>query len=361
MKTNRKDEYFSLGIVPGQYKVTLLQDNKELFHFNGVVVSVGDNLDAGLLNFDLKKEQAAAAAQAAGSTPGQSKQQVSPAELELVKTLNQKLLEAKAASDANQFQKAVEVLESAIELDSTRHQLWASLANAQSKLATQDSVNADALYRKSVEGYKKAISLLQASNPHSTVLGAYYNNLGQGLGKLRLFDEELTAFSQAAVADPANAKTYYFNMGATVHNVNSKEPAPAAFNKIAFRLILKAYGDSAGSGFSAMKGSQLEGFRNASWATLELPGSYGDCLISNYGGPSVFCTLGKGSSENELLGQVERLTSQVREVFPDWKLAELVPPDRPGHKLVGPASDVDVYVSKSATKGCDVTVMVLSH
>ena len=203
---------------------------------------------------------------------------------------------------------------------------------------------------------------MEASNPHSAVLGAYYNNLGQALGKLHLFDEELTAFSQAALADPANAKRYYFNMGATVNNASLKGPAPAAFNKIAFRLILKAYVDSAGSGFEAIKGSQLGELAGALKATLGLPGSQGDCLISNYGNPFVDCTLGKASTKNQLLGQLERLTSQVREVFPDWKLVELVPPDGPGHKLVGPASDVEIYIGGSdARKGYDVNVMVLSH
>ena len=76
-------------------------------------------------------------------------QQPPSAATELVKTLNQKLLEAKAASDANQFQKTIEVLQSAIELDATRDLIWAKLADAQSKLAAQDPAQADVMYRKS--------------------------------------------------------------------------------------------------------------------------------------------------------------------------------------------------------------------
>src|SRR5438067_780803 len=35
LKTNKKGEYFSLGIEPGKYKVTLLQDGKQLDSVNG--------------------------------------------------------------------------------------------------------------------------------------------------------------------------------------------------------------------------------------------------------------------------------------------------------------------------------------
>jgi len=49
IKTNNKGEYFSLGIVPGKYNVTLSKDGKELFHVNGVSVT----LDETPLDFDL--------------------------------------------------------------------------------------------------------------------------------------------------------------------------------------------------------------------------------------------------------------------------------------------------------------------
>ena len=70
IKTNSKGEYFSLGITPGHYKVTLLgPDNKEIFHYNGFTVSSAENT----LDFDMKKEQANAA-QGSGLTPEQLKQ-----------------------------------------------------------------------------------------------------------------------------------------------------------------------------------------------------------------------------------------------------------------------------------------------
>ena len=52
LKTNKKGEYFSLGIAPGKYKVSLMKDGKELYNFNGVTVG----LDELSLDFDLKKD-----------------------------------------------------------------------------------------------------------------------------------------------------------------------------------------------------------------------------------------------------------------------------------------------------------------
>ena len=38
LKTNKKGEYFSLGIEPGKYKVTLTQDGKQLDQVNNFPV-----------------------------------------------------------------------------------------------------------------------------------------------------------------------------------------------------------------------------------------------------------------------------------------------------------------------------------
>src|SRR6202140_3685343 len=75
LKTNKKGEYFSLGIASGKYQVTLYKTaedakaNKELFHVSGFQVQ----LDENTLDLDLKKEQEKTA-QGQGLTPEQIKQ-----------------------------------------------------------------------------------------------------------------------------------------------------------------------------------------------------------------------------------------------------------------------------------------------
>src|SRR5271165_3162129 len=106
LKTNKKGEYFSLGIEPGKYKVTLTLDGKQLDQVSGFPVG----LDEVNLDFDLKKSQADAAAQK-GITPEQLKQmqeqQAKAAkETNTVKSLNEKLSVANQAMQGGDFETA---------------------------------------------------------------------------------------------------------------------------------------------------------------------------------------------------------------------------------------------------------------
>ena len=94
LKTNKKGEYFSLGIEMGKYKITLTQDGKQLDQVNNFPVGG----EEATLDFDLKKSQVEAAQQK-GITPEQLKQmqeqQAKAAkETNTVKALNEKLAAA---------------------------------------------------------------------------------------------------------------------------------------------------------------------------------------------------------------------------------------------------------------------------
>src|SRR5271165_3515198 len=108
LKTNSKGEYFSLGIQLGHYKVTLTgTDGKEIFHYNGFTASSDENT----LDFDMKKE-AAAAAQGTGLTPEQIKQQQEQAakiakENTTIKSLNERLSAAKTAAEGGDLDTAI--------------------------------------------------------------------------------------------------------------------------------------------------------------------------------------------------------------------------------------------------------------
>src|SRR6266436_618223 len=53
LKTNKKGEYFSLGVEPGKYTVTLTKDGKELDSVKNFAVGS----DEVSLDFDVKKAQ----------------------------------------------------------------------------------------------------------------------------------------------------------------------------------------------------------------------------------------------------------------------------------------------------------------
>src|SRR5436305_3403970 len=40
LKTDKKGEYFSIGVMPGAYKFSLIQDGKVLYYFNNVSVNL---------------------------------------------------------------------------------------------------------------------------------------------------------------------------------------------------------------------------------------------------------------------------------------------------------------------------------
>src|SRR5262249_24732132 len=95
LKTNSKGEFLSLGVAPGTYTVTLLQDGKELYHFNRVPVTLDETQN--IMNFDLQKEQQNQA-KGQGLSPEQLKaQQEAQAKAQkeqtTVKELNAKLAE----------------------------------------------------------------------------------------------------------------------------------------------------------------------------------------------------------------------------------------------------------------------------
>ena len=242
LKTNNKGEYFSLGVSPGKYTVTLSKDGKEIFHYNGFAVT----LEEATLDFDMKKEQAAEA-QGAGLTPEQLKQRQEQEakvakENTTIKSLNEKLAAAKQAADAGDFNTAKNTMAEATQVDPNRDLLWAKLgdytASAASKETDAEAKKKD--YADAVGDYQKAVDLKQKTfdadpakkTPDATkVLAQYYNNLGQAQSKALQVDDAAKSYTMAAQLDPAGAAQYYFNLGAVMTNAGKVDDGIAAFDK----------------------------------------------------------------------------------------------------------------------------------
>jgi len=226
LKTNNKGEYFSLGMAPGKYNVSLTKDGKELFHFNSVPVG----LDEVTLDFDLKKEQAQGA-QGQGMSPEQAKQiQEQQAkqqkEAMTVKTLNEKLNASNQAAQAGDYDLAINILNETTQLDPTRDLLWFKLGDAYRMSATKqtDPNEKSKRFGQAIEAYNKAIAI----KPN----GSYYNNLAEVYGKSGKVDDAVKAYQQATQLDPANAVQYSFNTGAVLTNAGKIDEAIQAFDKV---------------------------------------------------------------------------------------------------------------------------------
>jgi tetratricopeptide (TPR) repeat protein len=246
LKANKKGEYFSLGITPGKYNVTLYRNaddqkaGKEAFHQNGFPVQ----LDENSLDFDLKKEQEAAA-KGVGLTPEQLKQQQeqqakAQKEQNTVKGLNDKLNAAKTAADAGDYDTAIAAMNDANQMDPKRDLIWFKLGDYYRLSAVKQTDPAEKQKRlaSAIDSYQKAIELKQAAPPDKDPavagksLAAYYNNLAEAYAKTGKTDDAVKTYALAAQSDPTAAGQYYFNTGAVLTNAGKVDDAIAAFDKV---------------------------------------------------------------------------------------------------------------------------------
>ena len=248
LKTNKKGEYFSLGLTPGTYTVILyknedeLKAGKELFRTSKVPVALGENTP---LDFDLKKEQENEA-KGQGLTPEQIKQQQEAAEKikkenTTIKSLNEKIVAASTAMKAGDFDTAVSTMTEATQVDGTRDVLWALLADAYrgSALKQTDSAEKARRLQEAINDYQKAIDIKQKAmeaapkkDPEEIKrFAGYYNNLGEALGRSGKADDAVKAYTQAAQINPEGAAGYYYNAGAVLTNAGKVDQAIVAFDK----------------------------------------------------------------------------------------------------------------------------------
>jgi tetratricopeptide (TPR) repeat protein len=248
LKTNKKGEFFSLGIAPGVYIVTLYKSaddvkaNKEIFHFNKFQVT----LDENTLDFDMKK-QVEETAKGQGLTPEQIKamqenQEKQKKEVNTVKALNDKLQAAKAHSDAGDFEAAIADLNDANQIDNSRDLVWFKLGDAYRMSAPKqtDLGEKQKRFATAAESYQKAIDLKKAAvdsgkdkDPNATKnLAAYYNNLADAQNKAGKIDDAVKTYQTAATVDPAGAGQYMFNTGAVLTNAGKVDDAIVAFDKV---------------------------------------------------------------------------------------------------------------------------------
>jgi tetratricopeptide (TPR) repeat protein len=258
LKTNKKGEYFSLGIEPGTYTITLTKDGKQLFTQSKEKVEVEEKQ----FDIDIKqqeKEQIQATAKQQGMTAEQVQQKL--AEQKKVeqynagiKEVNEKLKAANTALQAQppNYDSAIASLNEATQMVPNEDLVWYRLGAAYLDSTKALTDPAEKL-KRNTEAYndiKKAIDLKKngptpgaapaTKKPEETAadnarMAAYYDNLGGAAARLGKAEEAEDAYKQAAQLDPAHAANYYFNLGVVLHNTakdaDGKKQAAAAFDK----------------------------------------------------------------------------------------------------------------------------------
>jgi len=236
LKTDSKGDYASIAVVPGTYKVSLIQDGKVVQFYDKVPVKLGEQ---GMeVNFDLPKMMEQAQKEAEKNPEYQKKVAEQNKQNATIAMLNQKLKDAGEAQQAGQYQDAIKILNDALNSDSSHDIVWARLGDAEAgagaAAVASNKDEAAAHFGKAVDAYKKAIDIVEKApapeksadkkaNDPKVAAGAYHNNLGQVYAKMGKPKEALDEYTIAAQNDPPRAATYYFNAGATLTNQATKE------------------------------------------------------------------------------------------------------------------------------------------
>lgn len=262
LKTNKKGEYFSLGIEPGMYTITLTKDGKELFKQDKEKVEVEEK-DFPIDIKQQKQEQIQQTAKQQGMTAEQVQARLAEQKKveqynASIKEVNEKLKAANTALQAQppNYDVAIASLNDATQMVPNEDLVWFRLGAAYLDSTKTVTDPADKV-KRNTEAYndiKKAIDLKKNGQTGSTPgaaapapkkpeeaaadnarLAAYYDNLGSAAARVGKTDEAEDAYKQAAQLDPPHAAGYYFNLGVVLHNnakdADGKKQAAAAFDK----------------------------------------------------------------------------------------------------------------------------------
>ena len=252
LKTNKKGEYFSIGVTSGSYKLTVFgPDGKQLTFYDNVRVTL--QLPENVFDFNLKQMQDQQEAGVVPAAPGQAPAKLTPEQQKaleehrkqeeavakentVVKNLNQMLASSKAAAEAGNFDVAISTMQQAVQADSTRDVLWAVLGDYELRAARKPGTDAPTktkLSTDATEAYTKAIAACQVEKPAPSCkdVASYHNNLGQALSNTGKTAEAIAEYEKAAQLNPAGAGQYYFNEGAILTNTGKTDEANAAFDK----------------------------------------------------------------------------------------------------------------------------------
>jgi tetratricopeptide (TPR) repeat protein len=210
--TDKKGEYFSMGVGIGAYKVALSDASGKLI-FTFPKFNVTMDPEANTVNFDMAKERKAAGMAPMTEEQKKAKEKVDK-ENSNIKNLNAMLAQAKAAREAGNWDESISIMEKATQVDGTKDLLWAVLG---------DSYIGAKKWPEAAGAYKKAIAIAPK--------GEYHNNLGQALAKSGNAADAIKEYDTAAQLDPTNAGMYYFNEGAVLTNTGKPDEANAAFDK----------------------------------------------------------------------------------------------------------------------------------
>jgi tetratricopeptide (TPR) repeat protein len=245
LKTNKKGEYYSVGIAPGAYTVTLVKDGKILATKKDFKVTV----DEMILDFNQKSEQSQQQQTQHGpqlvGSPEQMKQIQEDAKTEKqnenIRAVNEKLKAGIAAANSGDYDHAIVLLQEAANIVPNEDLPWFDLGTVYLESAKKQSDTAEKTKRlnEAYDDVAKAISLKDAAAKNQParnsaqggsasaqvaindpVLANYYDTLASAASQIGKNGEAAKAYKQSAELDPAHAGLRYLYLGLVLTNSN---------------------------------------------------------------------------------------------------------------------------------------------
>ena len=254
LKTDKKGNYFSLGVEPGDYTVTLSKDGQVLDTMSGLHVG----LEEFTHDIDLKQaheQNVADTAKKQGKSAEEVKQELEKRQAEAdktktynenVKVVNAKLLAADELLKAQNYSQAIAGYQEAATIlpdsDIVLYRLGRGFM--ESAKAEKDPAEKVKQYTEAYNDFRKAVELRKAApapadaakvQQSNLSMAVYYDNLGAAAGRVGKMDEVTQDYEQAVQLDPGGAARYYFNLGVVLHNSaidnDGRKKAADAFDK----------------------------------------------------------------------------------------------------------------------------------
>jgi tetratricopeptide (TPR) repeat protein len=269
VKTDKKGEFFAIGVPVDVYNVTVLDANgKTIFSHDKLTVGQSGDDNNNILNIDVtngataktpggaavgtsmanRTQEFAGDAGTAGTESKSGKStdapKVTKEEVEKIKAQNAKIeginaliKDYQTAATAKNWPATIAPLQGMIAADPSRWEYFQALGTSQ--LNVGDYQNAVESYDKGIhvaQGYVSGTTPKDPKNPNSDPakakigMGQMLSNQGSAYLKLNKNPEAIDAYTKAAELDP-NPGTAYFNICATQYNSGHTAEALAACDK----------------------------------------------------------------------------------------------------------------------------------
>lgn len=220
-KTDKKGNYTYIGLVPGDYTVTLTDPNGKQIDFQRRTLGVGDPTE---IDFDIAKLQKEAQ-KAAEANPEYQKAVEAQKENASLKQLFE---QGRALYSQKNYVEAAGIYEKALPLAKDRNIpiILGQLADTWERAATAETDRDKRAQEQatSLDYYNKVLPMA----PNDATL---HNNLGHLYGEMGRSEDAEAEFQKAATLDPNHAANYYYNLGAILVNTGKMDDAAVALKK----------------------------------------------------------------------------------------------------------------------------------